>query len=80
MAAMPSPKPPENVHRMVGKRIRFIRITLGLSEVDLASRLKVSRQTVSNIETGKRRITICALERYAKALGTTPLHLLKGIW
>ena len=39
---MPSPKPvPEKVHRMVGKRIRFIRITLGLSEAELASRLKV---------------------------------------
>jgi transcriptional regulator with XRE-family HTH domain len=78
---MPSPKPvPEKVHRMVGKRIRFIRITLGLSEVQLASRLKVSRQAVSNVETGKARITLCSLERYAKALGTTPLHLLKGVW
>jgi hypothetical protein len=39
---MPSPKPaPEKVHRLVGKRIRFIRITLGLSEAELASRLKV---------------------------------------
>jgi len=78
---MPSPKPvPEKVHRMVGERIRFIRITLGLSEAELASRLKVSRQTVSNIETGKARITLCDLQRYAKALGTTPLHLMKGIW
>ena len=74
---MPSPKP-EKVHRMVGKRIRFIRITLGLSEVELASRLTVSRQTVSNIETGKVRITICDLERYAKALGTTPLTFGEG--
>jgi transcriptional regulator with XRE-family HTH domain len=51
-----------------------------LSEAELASRLKVSRQTVSNIETGKARITLCDLQRYAKVLGTTPLHLMKGIW
>lgn len=73
-------KPIEACHISVGVRIRMIRETLGMSQADLAKRVGLQRVSVTNTEIGRQRLLLDSIERYATALGTTPKHLLKGIW
>jgi transcriptional regulator with XRE-family HTH domain len=73
-------KPIEACHISVGIRIRMIREALGLSQDDLAKRVGLQRTSVVNTEVGRQRLLLDGIERYATALGTTPKHLLKGIW
>jgi transcriptional regulator with XRE-family HTH domain len=73
-------KPIEACHIAIGIRIRLIRETLGLSQDDLAKRVGLQRVSVTNIEIGRQRLLLDGVERFATALGTTPKHLLKGIW
>jgi len=70
----------EACHISVGVRIRMIRETLGMSQDDLAKRVGLQRTSVVNTEQGRQRLLLDGIERYAMALGTTPKHLLKGIW
>lgn len=65
---------------MVGLRIRQIREVLGISQDDLAKRVGLTRVSVTNTEIGRQRLLLDGVERYAKALGTTPKALLKGVW
>ncbi len=73
-------KPIEACHISVGIRIRMIREMLGLTQDDLANRVGLKRVSVTNTEVGRQRLLLDGIERYATALGTTPKHLLKGIW
>lgn len=70
----------EAVHVAVGARVRYIREQLGLTQDDLAKRVGLTRCSLTNIETGRQRLLLHTVERLADALGTTPRHLLKGIW
>ena len=72
--------PIEPCHAMVGMRIRQIREILGISQEDLARRVGLKRVSVTNTEAGRQRLLLDGIERYARALGTTPKALLKGIW
>lgn len=56
--------------RDIGKNIRQLRESCGLTQEDLATRLFVTRQTVSNYETGKTRPDVDMLIRLAEVLGT----------
>ena len=73
-------KPIEAIHAAVGIRIRTIRETLGLTQDELGKRVNLERTSVINIEAGKQRLLLHGVEEFARALGTTPKHLLKGIW
>lgn len=73
-------KPIEGVYQALGARIRMIRETLGLQQAELAKRVGLERTTVVNFENGKQRVLPHTIEEFARALGTTPKHLLKGIW
>lgn len=74
------PKPIEACHIALGARIRLIREALGLTQEDLAVRVNLKRVSVTNIEIGRQRFLLDGVEDFARALGTTPKHLLKGIW
>jgi len=54
-----------------GGWVRAIREALGMTQVQLAARLKVSRQSVQDLEAAeaKRRVTLDSLDRLAKAMG-----------
>lgn len=39
-----------------------------------------TRTSLVNIEAGRQRLPMHQVEEIAKALGTTPRNLLKGIW
>ena len=72
--------PIEACHQALGTKIRMIRETLGLSQDDLAKRVGYKRVSITNIEIGRQRLLLNTVEQFARALGTTPKHLMKGIW
>lgn len=73
-------KPIEVCHAAVGIRVRQIREVLGLTQDELAKRVNLTRASVVNLEVGRQRLLLDGVERYARALGTTPKALLKGVW
>ena len=62
----------------IGKNIRKLRTAAGLTQEQLAERLFVTRQTVSNWERGTSRPDLDQLEAIAGALGTEITILLYG--
>ncbi|AUG75796.1 XRE family transcriptional regulator [Kitasatospora sp. MMS16-BH015] len=62
---------------LVRKRIRGLRVAMGLSLDDLAARCFLSPSTLSRIETGHRRIGLDQLAAIARALDTTIDHLVE---
>lgn len=70
----------EACHIALGIRIRLIREALGLTQGELAKRVGLQRVSVTNIEVGRQRLLLDTVERFATGLGTSPKHLLKGIW
>ena len=62
----------------VGKNIRLIRSDLRLSQEQLAEKLFVTRQAVSNWETGKTQPDLTMLEKIASALTVEPTDLIYG--
>lgn len=55
--------------KQVGDKIRASREEKGLSQVELAKRLKVSQQMISRIEKGKENISLLTLKNVADGLG-----------
>ena len=79
-AARNQPKSIEAVHGAVGLSIRRIREALGLDQAEVARRVGLTRTSLANIEAGRQRVILDDVESFARALGTTPKHLMKGIW
>lgn len=63
----------------VGKNIKLLRTSKNMTQDELAEKLFVSRQTVSNYETGKSKPDIDMLVKIAEAFGTDPNSLIYGI-
>ncbi len=64
--------------RDIGKNIRLLRQQKNLTQDDLAERLFVTRQTVSNYETGKSRPDVEMLVKVSEALDTDIQQLIYG--
>lgn len=64
--------------RDIGKNIRTLRTRRGLSQDQLAEALHVTRQTVSNYETGRSRPDVEMLTALAEALGADVTEVLYG--
>ncbi len=62
----------------IGKNIRTLRVEKGLTQEALADALFITRQTVSNYETGRSRPDINMLMEIAAVLGTDANHILYG--
>lgn len=62
----------------IGKNIRFLRIRKKLSQDQLAESLHVTRQTVSNYETGRSRPDVEMLAALAEALNADVKEILYG--
>lgn len=61
---------------MLGQRIYQLRTAAGWSQVDLAKRLNIAKQTVSNWENENIQPSIEMLVRLARLFGTTTDYLL----
>ena len=58
-----------------GKNIARLRKNAGYSQQELAEKIAVQKQTISNIERGTRYPTFETLEKFAKVFHATPIQL-----
>lgn len=65
--------------RDTGKNIRDLRIQNGMSQEELAGRLYVTRQTISNYETGNSRPDIDIILKLTELLHTDTNTILYGL-
>lgn len=70
---------PVDILVLVGRRLRYLRTTRGLSQDDLAAHAGISRNTLSRIENGKHDAGIHTMSALAKALGYKLVDLFKGL-
>lgn len=61
----------------LGGNLKRIRLEKGISQVDVARLLGVSRGFVSNLENGKTNPTLATISRLASAIGVKADELLK---
>jgi transcriptional regulator with XRE-family HTH domain len=52
----------------VGQRLRTLRLEAGLTQTELAQRLRTTQSAVARMESGQQRTSLQALERAARAL------------
>lgn len=62
--------------KAIGKRIKIARIRTGLTQENVADRIGITPQHVSNIETGNSSVSLTTLVAIANLLGTTMDELL----
>lgn len=74
------PKQMQAVYQALGARVRMIRDVIGLDQAELAKRIGLSRPSIVNIEAGRQRVLLDQVEALAQALGSSPKHLMRGIW
>lgn len=66
-----------DILKTVGKNIAYLRQKLGLSQEEMAHRAHIDRSYLSQIEHGKRNITLVVLVEIARVLGVEPVTLMK---
>ncbi len=57
-----------NIKEALGKRIKFLRNQLGISQEELADKAGIDRTYITSVECGKRNISIVNIEKIASAL------------
>ncbi len=62
----------------IGTRIADVRETLGLTQTDLAKKLKTTQSAIARIESGKQNVSADMLKRIGKALGKNLITLSPG--
>lgn len=67
------------IDRHVGARIRLRRVTLGLSQTDIAAPLGLTFQQIQKYEKGANRIGASNLHRIAQRLGVPVAYFYDGI-
>lgn len=66
-----------DMRKLVGRNVRRVRTTKGLTQEQFADRSGFSQQYISDLERGLRNPTVVTLFELAQALETTPVQLLK---
>lgn len=56
------------IREKVGKRIKYLRHKLGISQEELADKAEIHRTYIASLEVGKRNISIVTLEKIVVAL------------
>ncbi|MBF4457743.1 MULTISPECIES: helix-turn-helix domain-containing protein [unclassified Pseudoclavibacter] len=64
------------LQRSVGKNIRRIRLSRGISQEALGDVVGLHRTYIGSVERGERNITLQTLEGMAELLGVPPMELL----
>jgi len=58
------------INRKIGEKIKSLRKSWGLSQLDLAERIGISFQQIQKYEKGATKISVTRLYQISKALGT----------
>jgi Predicted transcriptional regulators len=66
-----------DMRKLVGRNVREVRQTRGMTQEQLAERSGFSQQYISDLERGRRNPTIVSLYELAQALKSTPIELLQ---
>ena len=61
----------------LGKNLKRIRTTKGVSQGEISRKLEVDKSFVSNIENGKTNPTLATIAKIAKAIGVSVGELMK---
>ncbi len=61
----------------VGARIRAIRLNKGLSQTEVARRVKSYQQNIARTERGTENLTLDVILRIANALGVDPVEFFR---
>jgi transcriptional regulator with XRE-family HTH domain len=69
-----SPRSPNSTDIHIGKRIRMLRMTRGMSQTDLGERLGITFQQIQKYERGANRVGAGRLQELANLLGVTPAY------
>jgi XRE family transcriptional regulator, regulator of sulfur utilization len=70
---------PTPLTKELGARIRKLRLKRNWTQADMEAHTTLERGHISEMETGKRAITIVTLQILAKCFDTTMSRLLKGL-
>ena len=63
--------------KKIGKNIRFLRKKAGLSQIDLAVAVGIDRSYLSEIENGRRNMTIMLLQNLSTVLSVNLEDIIK---
>jgi len=72
------PRRPDSTDVEVGRLVRALRMSQGLSQTELANRIGVTFQQVQKYESGANRISMGRLTNVAKLFGVSVPYLLDG--
>ncbi|WP_418761180.1 helix-turn-helix domain-containing protein [Eshraghiella crossota] len=67
------------IKERLGKRIKELRTSMGLSQEKFALSINMDRTYFASVESGKRNISITNIEKIANGLGITLEELFKDI-
>ncbi len=67
-----------NTNREIGQSILRLRKEKGLSQAQFADKAGISRRYLSDIENGKRQMSLAILERIVRELGVSVGELIDG--
>jgi transcriptional regulator with XRE-family HTH domain len=71
------PRPDPRI--LFGKRVRELRLSLGLSQEKLAEMSELHRNYVGGVERGERNVSLINIVKLARGLDAEPAELLKTI-
>jgi transcriptional regulator with XRE-family HTH domain len=71
-----SNKTAQQIAEGMALRIRNWRAEEGLNQRELAEKMNIDRNRVSAVESGKKNVSLETIERFAGALGVSPLEFL----
>lgn len=65
-----------DIRQTLGRNVKALRTTAGMSQEELAARMDVDQAYVSRLEAGEKNPTALTIWHIAQALNTTPSNLL----
>ncbi len=68
-----------DIRARLGARLRALRKKKGMTQVELADYLGLRRTYISELEHGKRNVSLVTLEIIARGFGISPSELLRKI-
>ena len=72
-------KSDREVRKRFGERLKELRNARGISQMNLGLECDLSQTYLSEVEAGKRNISLANMARLARALQITLAHLLEGV-